>query len=120
MAVSAVDQSFLDLMVEGRGELWLHLAVALEAKFGLLHPQQIPVPTGSMNDVTADATYIVLGVGRLFKVRALGAMAFLAPLIHLFGGGARGTEDEGNGDAFRVCSAGAVTALAGDACSEMD
>lgn len=68
MAVSAVDQSFLNLMVEGRGELRLHLAVALEAKLGLIYFEQISGRAGGMNDVTADATYIALAVDQVFKV----------------------------------------------------
>ena len=85
MAVSAVDQPFPNLMMKGRGELWLHVAVALEAEFGLLCLEQIPGCPFRMNDVTADATQIGLAVGRVFKVSPSGLMAFLAFFVHIFG-----------------------------------
>lgn len=78
MAVSAFDQPFLNLMVKGQGELWFHVAVALEAKFGLLHLEQILGRAVAVNDVTADAAYIALAVDRVFKVCASGLMAVLA------------------------------------------
>ena len=106
MAVCAVDQPLFNLVVNGRGELWLHVAVALEAELGLLHLEQLPGRARGVDAVAADAAYISLAMDRVLKVCVSGLMAFLAHFIHVFGGSACGVEDQGNGAVLRVRFAG--------------
>lgn len=112
VAVCALNQPLFHLVMKGHGELWLDVAVALEAELGLLHLEQMLRRAGSMDGVAADAAHITLAVDRALEV-SRPAMASLAFFIHLFGRRRGWIEDRGRIAALHVCLAGAVTALTG-------
>ena len=115
VAVGAIDQPLFNLVMNGHGELRLDVVVALNAKLGLLHLEQVLRRAGCMDGVAADAAYITPAVGRMLKVYVRSAMACLAFFIDLFGRGCRGVEDQCDIAALCMLLAGAVTALAGHA-----
>lgn len=111
MAVCAVDQPLFNLVVNGSGELRLHLAVTLEAKLWLLHFEQLPGRMRGVDTVAVDAAHISLAMGRVLKVCVSGLMACLAHFIHVLGDSACGVEDQGSGAVLHVRLAGPMTAL---------
>jgi len=113
VAVGAVNQTLLNLVVKGHGELRLDFAVALKAKLRLLHLKQMFRRGGRVNGVAADAAHIAPAVGRMLKAGALVAMASLAFFIHLFGTGRGRVEDQCCVATLRVRIAQSVAALAG-------
>ena len=82
MAVIALEQPLIDLVVEGHGELRLEFRVALIAKFWFRSLQQVVFLLRGMNAVAAYTTDIRLCVLRTLKVRMLSAMAAQASLVH--------------------------------------
>ena len=63
VAVCARDQTLFDLVMNGRGELWLDVIVALEAELRLRRLQQMLLFVGRVNVMAADAAHIALAVG---------------------------------------------------------
>jgi len=120
VAVGAVDQTLFNLVVKGHGELWLDVVVALKAKLGLLHIEQMFRRAGRMGGVATDAANIASAVGRALKVCVLAAMACLAFFIHLLGRGRGRVEDQCSVAALCMRLAGPVTALAGHALGAVD
>jgi len=64
MAVAALQQSFIHLVMEGHGEGRLDVSVAAIAELGLRGLQQMLLNSGIMNAMAAAATHATLGVGR--------------------------------------------------------
>ena len=115
MAIAALDQAFVHLVMERHVEVRLHVGVALEAEFGLTGLQQVLI-LGGMNRVATDAAHIGLGVRRASEVLVLAFVAAQALLVH-FGSRCLGRiEDLGDiATAIHVFLAGSMAAFAGDA-----
>lgn len=114
VAVRALNQSFVHLVMEGHGELWLDVRVALKAKRRLRGLEQVFF-LAVVNVVAADAAHIALGMSRAVKVLVLALMAAEAQMIYLLGSCVGGIEYPGFvAAAFNVRFARAVAVLTGD------
>ena len=115
MAVSALHQSLVHLVMEGHGELRLDVRVALEAQRGLRRLQKGLIIAG-VNAMAANAAYIALAVSRALKVLMLALVASQAILVNLFGCSLGWVEDLGYVAAtLHMQTARAVAAFAGSA-----
>ena len=115
VAIRALNQSLVHLVVEGHGKLRLDVGVALEAECRLGSLEQGLVARAGVNAVTADAAYIAVTVCRALKVGVLALMAAEALCVHFFGCCLGGIEDPGHvAAALNVRPASAVASLAGD------
>ena len=115
MAVAALDQSLVHLVVEGHAESRLHVGMALEAERGLSSLQQ-GLSSARMHAVATDASDIGLGVRRTIEVGMHTRVAALAGGVHVLGRGLGGIEDLGGiAAAVDVQLAGPVTVFTGNA-----
>lgn len=111
VAIGTLNQSLVDLVMEGHGELRLHIGVALIAERRLGRLQQ-GFFLASMNVVATDTAYVALGMSRAIEVPMLALMAAKAFGIDLFAGGVGGVEDPGSVTVARhVCAACAMAVL---------
>ena len=112
MAIAALHQLFIHLVVEGHIERRLHVRVALEAEVRLRSLQQRLFLAG-VNVVAADAAYVGLGVRRPVEVGMRSRVAPKALLIHFLGRSLGGIEDLGDiAAALHVRSARTMAAFA--------
>src|SRR5262249_35061999 len=77
-AINALDQAFVNAMVEGTGECLLHLQVAVETELGLLLAQQVLGFLGIVRIVAVGAADIVLQVRGAPEVCVLSAVLMTA------------------------------------------
>src|SRR5262249_50177846 len=111
VAINALDQAFVNAMVEGTGECLLHLQVAVETELGLLLAQQVLVFLGIVRIVAVGAADIVLQVRGAPEVCVLSAVLMTAQAARadVFGGRVFEREDLGFvAAAFHVFLAGTV------------
>ena len=114
MAVAALDQAFVHLVVEGHIECRLHIGVALIAERGLGRLEQ-RLLLAAVNVVAADAADARLGMRSTFEVGMRSRMAAQARGVHLFRRSLGRVEDLGYvAAAVNVRLARAVATLAGD------
>ena len=92
VAIAALDQAFVHLVVERHIECRLCIGMALEAERRLRSLQQLFF-LALMNAVATDTTDVRPGVGRAVKVRMHSRMAALALGVNLFRRVLRGIED---------------------------
>ena len=83
MAIAALHQAFIHLVMEGHVECRLHVGMALEAKLRLRRLQELRLGVAGMHTVAAGAAYAGFGVGRALEVRMRPRMAAQARLTHL-------------------------------------
>ena len=82
VAVAALNQPLIHLVVEGLCERRLHIGVALIAQQRLLRLQQFEFTHSAVHTVAAGAAYPGLGVWRARKVRVRSGMAGEAGRIY--------------------------------------
>jgi len=92
VAITALDQAFVHLVVERHTERWLVVGVALEAERGLRSLQQLFF-LALMNAMATGTADVRPRVRRAVKVRVHSRMAGLALGVNLFGRVLRGIED---------------------------
>lgn len=113
VAIGALNQSLIHLMVDGHGELRLDIGVALVAERRLRRFEQ-GLHLAMVNIVAAGATYIARGVIRVVKAPVLCQVALQAPGVYFLGGSVCGVEDIGFVAAFNMCLAFTVAIRATD------
>lgn len=117
VAVAALDESFVDLVVERHIKCRLGIGMALETKRRLRSLQQSLI-VALVNGVTADAAYVCLGMRRAVEVGMRAGVAAEALLVHFLGRVLRRVEDLGDvATTGHVLAACAVAVLASDACA---
>ena len=114
MAIAALHQALIHLVVEGHAEGRLHVRVALEAERGLRRLQQLLFVLARVNAVAADAAHIRFCMRRALKIRMCSRMAAQALFIHFLSRVLCGIKDFGYvAAAVNVGLACAVAVLAG-------
>jgi len=120
MAVAALHQAFIHLVVEGLIERRLDIGVTLEAQLRLRCLQQTLFRSGTMYAVAAEAAHAGLRMRRAIKVGVCSRMATEACSIHLLRRGLAQLQNLGNVSAtFHVRATWTVAALTGGACAAM-
>jgi len=116
IAVGAMNQPLLNVVMEGDVELRLGIGVALEAQIRLSDLQLVFLVLTSVDTVATDAAYVRFSMCRALEVGMIALVAGEALLVDLPGSRLRGIENLGDIAAtFNVCLARSVAALAGDA-----
>jgi len=85
MAVTALDDAFIHLVVEGHVEGRLDVGMALEAEFRLRGDQKLGVRHRLVNAVATEAAYVCLGVRGTKEIRMSSCVAAEAGLGDLRG-----------------------------------
>ena len=112
MAVAALDQTLIHLVVERHIECRLHVGVALEAERRLRSLEQC-ILLAVVDVVATGAADVGLGVRRTVKVGMRASVALQAGRVHLFRGGLGRVEDLCHiAAAFDVCAARTVATFA--------
>src|ERR1035438_2684583 len=113
VAVGALDQAFIHLVVYRHVELRLLVGVALVAERGLRRLEQ-RLLLATVDVVAADATDAGFGMRRAFEVGMRSRVAAQALFLHILGACVGGVEYLGDVAAtINVCFARAVAVLAG-------
>jgi hypothetical protein len=115
VAVGALDQAFLHLVMERHIELRLDIGVALETQLRLRDLEEmVPIRAG-VNAVTTDAAHIRFAVTRALEVGMLSRVAAETLRVHILGRRLGGIEDLARvTHAVHVCLTRSVAAFAGD------
>jgi len=120
VAIRALNESFVYLVMERHVECRLGIGVALEAKRWLGSLQELGLVFTLVNAVTTGAADIGFRMGRALEIRMGAGVATKAFGVDILGRGLGGIEDFGDiaatGD---MLTAGAVAVLAGDAGTAM-
>ena len=83
MAIAALDEAFIHLVMEGCCERRLHVGMALIAEVRLTRLEQNGVRRSVMHRVATDAAYVCLGVRRAEEIGMGPCVAAQASFIHL-------------------------------------
>ena len=114
MAIAALDQAFVDLVMEGHVEVWADVGVALVAEVRLGGDEELRIRYGLVDTVAAEAGNAGPGMRRAQEVGVGIGVAAEAGLIDLGGCEFVEANDLGHiATAFDVCLAWTVAALAG-------
>jgi hypothetical protein len=120
MAVAALHDAFIHLVVEGHVKCRLDLCMAPKAKSRLRSLQQGGFRSRGMDAVAAEAAYVCLGMGRAEKVRVGASVTTQAGRIHFLRRHLVQTPDLRNiATGINVSFAGAVATFAGRPCPTM-
>lgn len=88
VAITAVHQTFIDLVVEGHMELRLNLSVAAIAELRLRGLEEVRlVHLAGVDAVAADAAHIAFSVGRTLKIGMLTLVTVETLVIDILGRG---------------------------------
>lgn len=116
MAIAALDQPFIHLVMERLSKCRLDIGVATIAELRLRHFEEALFAFRLMDTVAARAANLSLTVRRVRKIRVRASMAAQAFLIRRFGRRLRELEDFCNvATTINVGLPGTVAVLAGDA-----
>ncbi len=92
VTVRALDETFIDLMVIRQGEVEAGIVVALITQCGLRCLEQV-VGFALMDVVTAEATYVAIGMCRAIEIRMTVLMTVEAKSVDIVGGRGGWIED---------------------------
>ena len=87
VAIAALHQSFIDLVMEGLSKCGLGFGVAAVTQLGIVKLEQVLFPLGSVNAMAADATDVGCPVRRALEIRMSTGMTTQAGVVDHFGGG---------------------------------